>query len=128
MTSIRLDSRTRAILRSAELGFLGVMVRTCRQTPRFCGAPGIGTCLRCIPFKFLRMAGALTFAIFGFRPWRTSWLIVGTETLPFRSVVSGLRRSAGPGLRPRRTPGGDRSRPLHRAHEAHALSGHERGV
>ncbi len=28
---------TLAILRSAELGFLGVMVRTCKHTPRLCG-------------------------------------------------------------------------------------------
>ena len=42
MTSIWLVSRTRAILRSAEFGFFGVIVRTCRQTPRFWGAPGIG--------------------------------------------------------------------------------------
>ena len=34
-----LVSRTRAILRSAEFGFFGVIVRTCVQTPRFCGAP-----------------------------------------------------------------------------------------
>ena len=32
-----LDSRTRAILRNAELGFFGVMVLTCRHTPRLCG-------------------------------------------------------------------------------------------
>src|SRR5215208_7122961 len=73
--------RTRAILRSAEFGFLGVIVRTWRQTPRFCGAPGMATCLRLIPFQFLRMAGALTFLILVWRPWRTSWLIVGTKTL-----------------------------------------------
>ena len=65
MTSIWFESRTRAILRSAEFGFLGVIVRTWRQTPRFCGAPGMATCLRLIPFQFLRMAGALTFLIFG---------------------------------------------------------------
>src|SRR4051794_22169522 len=124
VTSIWFDSRTRAILRSAEFGFLGVIVRTWRQTPRFCGAPGIGTCLRFIPFQFLRMAGALTFEIFGFRPWRTSWLMVGTETLPFRFVVSDLRRSAGPGA----TPAGTGRGPSTGAHEAHAHSGHERGV
>jgi hypothetical protein len=27
------------------------------------------------------MAGALILEIFGVRPWRTSWLIVGTKTL-----------------------------------------------
>ena len=36
--------RTRAILRNAEFGFLGVMVRTTVQTPRFCGqASSAGT-------------------------------------------------------------------------------------
>ena len=81
MTSIWLVRRTRAILRSAEFGFFGVMVRTWRQTPRFCGAPGIETwrCRRL--FQFLRMAGALIFEILRLRPWRTSWLIVGTKTL-----------------------------------------------
>ena len=37
MTSNPLVSRTRATLRSAELGFLGVVVYTRVQTPRFCG-------------------------------------------------------------------------------------------
>src|SRR5688572_21312225 len=37
VTSRPLLSRTRAILRSAELGFFGVIVLTCRHTPRFCG-------------------------------------------------------------------------------------------
>src|SRR5918994_3705712 len=74
--------RTRAILRSAEFGFLGVIVRTCRQTPRFCGAPGIGTWRWRRLFQFLRIAGALILAILARRPWRTSWLIVGTKTLP----------------------------------------------
>ena len=58
---MRLDSRTRAILRSAEFGFLGVIVRTWRQTPRFCGAPGMGSWRWRRLFQFLRMAGALTF-------------------------------------------------------------------
>ena len=81
MTSIWLVSRTRAIFRSAEFGFFGVIVRTWRQTPRFCGAPGMGSwrCFRL--FQFLRMAGALIFEILRLRPCRTSWLIVGTKTL-----------------------------------------------
>ena len=37
MTSLPLERRTRVIFRKAEFGFLGVIVRTCRQTPRFCG-------------------------------------------------------------------------------------------
>src|SRR6188508_2077152 len=74
-----LVSRTRAILRSAEFGFLGVIVRTWRHTPRFCGAPGIGSwrCFRL--FQFFRIAGALIFDCLGVRPLRTSWLIVGTN-------------------------------------------------
>src|SRR6478736_7759961 len=89
VTSIWLVRRTRAILRSAEFGFFGVIVRTWRQTPRFWGAPGIDTwrCRRL--FQFLRIAGALIFEILRLRPWRTSWLIVGTKTLLLiRSVRS----------------------------------------
>src|SRR5438105_2384025 len=57
------DRRTRATFRKAELGFLGVMVLTCRQTPRFCGH-------RC-------MAGCLGLRYCCRRGLRTSWLIVG---------------------------------------------------
>src|SRR5436853_7241011 len=55
--------RTRAILRSAEFGFLGVVVETRVQTPRFCGAPA--------------SAGVFVFAFFDVRPLRMSWLTVG---------------------------------------------------
>ena len=92
MTSIWLVRRTRAILRSAEFGFLGVIVRTWRHTPRFCGAPGIGTWRWRRLFQFLRIAGALIFAILARRPWRTSWLIVGTKTL--LSCLSVLARGS----------------------------------
>jgi hypothetical protein len=37
VTSLPFDSRTRVIFRRAEFGFLGVIVRTKRHTPRFCG-------------------------------------------------------------------------------------------
>src|SRR5439155_27147968 len=63
VTSVPLDRRTRATFRRAEFGFLGVMVFTCRHTPRFCGQPcragcfGLRYCCR--------------------RALRTSWLIVG---------------------------------------------------
>src|SRR5215213_9856151 len=57
-------SRTRATLRSAEFGFFGVWVNTRTQTPRFCG-------LSC-------NAGLLVFVTTFERPFRTSWLIVGT--------------------------------------------------
>src|SRR4029450_10298442 len=89
--------RTRAIFRRAEFGFLGVIVRTCRQTPRFWGAPGIGTWRWRRLFQFLRMAGDLILEILRCRPWRTSWLIVGTKTLLLSDVPGGRepRRAAG---------------------------------
>src|SRR5215217_9303358 len=58
-----LVSRTRATLRSAEFGFLGVVVYTRVQTPRRWGEP----------FS----AGVLVFSTLSSRPLRTSWLIVG---------------------------------------------------
>src|SRR5512144_1442417 len=62
-TSIPFVRRTRATLRSAELGFFGVVVYTRVQTPRFCGAPAsAGTLLR---------KGGEDLGL------RTSWLIVG---------------------------------------------------
>src|SRR5581483_5664507 len=63
VTSIPLDSRTRATLRSAEFGFLGVMVLTTVQTPRFCGQPCMAGC-----FGLLRC---------GLRGALINWLIVG---------------------------------------------------
>src|SRR5699024_54579 len=56
-------SRTRATLRRAEFGFLGVVVYTRVHTPRRCGEP-------------LR-AGVATFVVLSCRPLRTSWLMVG---------------------------------------------------
>jgi hypothetical protein len=58
-----LVKRTRATLRNAEFGFLGVWVYTRVQTPRFCGdscSAGLAVLYR----------GAV-------RPLRTSWLNVG---------------------------------------------------
>src|SRR6188474_2591865 len=101
VTSMPLVRRTRAILRNAEFGFFGVIVRTCRQTPRFCGAPGIETCRWRRLFQFLRMAGALIFEILRLRPWRTSWLIVGTKTLLLevgQMVDRSVTDRAGPGV------------------------------
>src|SRR5262245_53612207 len=63
VTSMPLVNRTRATLRSAELGFFGVCVNTRTQTPRFCGlswSAGLFVLVR-------------TFS----RSFRTSWLIVG---------------------------------------------------
>jgi hypothetical protein len=56
-------NRTFATLRSAEFGFFGVRVITCTQTPRRCGQ--------------FTSAGDLDFTVTFFRPFRTSWLIVG---------------------------------------------------
>src|SRR5918996_5640557 len=63
VTSSPLVSRTRATLRSAEFGFLGVVVYTRMHTPRFWGH----ACIAGV-FDFLRTAS---------RPCRTSWLMVG---------------------------------------------------
>jgi hypothetical protein len=65
VTSIPLVSRTLATFLKAEFGFLGVVVYTRTQTPRFCGEP----------FN----AGVLVLLILVFRPCRTSWLMVGIE-------------------------------------------------
>src|SRR5687767_15902268 len=67
-----LVSRTRATLRSAELGFLGVVVYTRVHTPRRCGAA----------IRFLRPCpdlrpGVETFFLGFVRPLRTSWLMLG---------------------------------------------------
>src|SRR5208283_202040 len=66
-----LVSRTRATLRSAELGFFGVWVYTRVQTPRFCGQD---------------CSAGLAVLYFGaVRPLRTSWLNVGTLLQLLRS-------------------------------------------
>src|SRR3954464_11469308 len=64
--------RTRATLRSAEFGFFGVVVYTRVQTPRRWGAATFF--LRPFPdFK----PGVASFFVFGLRPLRTSWDVVG---------------------------------------------------
>src|SRR5882672_345391 len=63
MISNPLVRRTLATLRSAEFGFFGVVVYTRVHTPRRCGPP-------C-------SAGDLDFVVSAWRPWRTSWLMVG---------------------------------------------------
>ena len=73
MTSLPLLKRTRVILRRAEFGFFGVIVRTCRHTPRFCGQRS--------------STGDLENFRFGRRRLRTSWLIVGI----FRFKCAGIR-------------------------------------
>jgi hypothetical protein len=56
VTSTPLDKRTRATLRNAEFGFLGVVVNTRVHTPRRCGEP--------------LSAGVFDFEDFELRPWR----------------------------------------------------------
>src|SRR5215204_4851378 len=63
VTSTCEESFTRATLRSAEFGFLGVVVYTRVHTPRRWGEP--------------LSAGVLVFSTLSSRPLRTSWLIVG---------------------------------------------------
>src|SRR5699024_3156221 len=65
-----LESFTRATLRSAEFGFLGVVVYTRVQTPRRCGLP--------------LSAGVLVWPARALRPLRTSCWMVGT-TSPSRT-------------------------------------------
>src|SRR5712671_2100592 len=65
VTSTPVVRRTRATLRSAEFGFLGVWVKTRVQTPRRWGEP----------FS----AGVFVFSALVSRPLRTSWAIVGTR-------------------------------------------------
>src|SRR4051812_29859814 len=68
-----LVSRTRATLRRAELGFLGVVVYTRVHTPRRWGLP--------------LSAGVLVLPTLSSRPLRTSCWIVGTASPSFCVVV-----------------------------------------
>src|SRR3984957_18912311 len=67
-----LVSRTRATLRRAELGFLGVVVYTRVHTPRRWGAATFF--LRPLPdFR----PGVASFFLGAVRPFRINWLVVG---------------------------------------------------
>src|SRR5256885_11717834 len=67
-----LVSRTRATLRRAEFGFLGVVVYTRVHTPRRWGAATFF--LRPLPdFR----PGVASFFLGGVRPLRINWLVVG---------------------------------------------------
>jgi hypothetical protein len=67
VTSVLVVNLTLATFRKAELGFLGVVVKTRTQTPRRWGDP-------------LR-AGDLVFLITGWRPLRTNCWMVGKLNL-----------------------------------------------
>src|SRR3954447_10160960 len=89
VTSIWLVRRTRATLRRAEFGFLGVVVYTRVQTPRRCGAATFF--LRPLPdFK----PGVASFFVFGLRPLRTSWDVVGIRREMVAVSYKIARRSA----------------------------------
>src|SRR3954467_13233232 len=94
-------SRTRHTLRRAEFGFLGVVVYTRVHTPRRCGAATFF--LR--PLPVLR-PGVASFLVFGVRPLRTSWEVVGMRT----AETSGARAGR-TGLAIPADPGGRRPRP-----------------
>src|SRR2546423_1007086 len=82
VTSIWFVRRTRATFRSAEFGFLGVVVKTRVQTPRFCGEPP--------------SAGVFVFPFGTARPFLTSWLTVGIEAGRFSSLHAKGRRGGRP--------------------------------
>src|SRR5262245_34841056 len=95
-----LVSRTRATLRKAEFGFLGVVVYTRVHTPRRCGAP--------------LSAGVLPLAGFDSRPLRTNCWMVGTNGpfLDVQRLVAERESATGPRVnatRPRREPQTPRS-------------------
>src|SRR5205807_5557465 len=105
-TSMPLVSRTRATLRSAELGFFGVIVYTRVHTPRRCGAAT--RFLR--PLPDLR-PGVASFFFSALRPLRASWFVVGMRRSRLaaraphaaqRCAVCATRRSRG---RRARAPG-----------------------
>src|SRR2546425_13117982 len=78
--------RTRATLRSAELGFLGVVVYTRVHTPRRCGAATFF--LRPLPdFR----PGVASFFDLALRPLRISWEVVGMRA---RRVAAAFPRQA----------------------------------
>src|SRR5882724_10202858 len=66
---------TRATLRSAEFGFLGVVVYTRVHTPRRCGLP--------------LSAAVLVLVTLSWRPFRTSCWIVGMDRLSLRLLSTG---------------------------------------
>src|SRR3954447_10289919 len=99
VTSIVLVRRTRATLRSAEFGFFGVVVYTRVHTPRRWGAAT----------RFLRplpdfRPGVASFFVFGLRPLRTSWEVVGIRRRSLATVTcrAGCARAPGRSASPRR--------------------------
>src|SRR5213083_1598319 len=86
VTSMPPEIRTRATLRSAEFGFLGVVVYTRVQTPRRWGAATFF--LRPLPdFR----PGVVTFLLGDLRPLRISWLVVGMRRVMVAAGSGSLR-------------------------------------
>lgn len=86
VTSMPLESRTRAIFRKAEFGFFGVVVVTLMHTPRLNGLPLSNVVLfRFNGFNTVCKAGVLDFHFDVFRGFRISWLSVGMEKKLTRS-------------------------------------------
>src|SRR3954468_3350270 len=95
VTSMPLVRRTRATLRSAEFGFLGVVVYTRVHTPRRWGAATFF--LRPLPdFR----PGVESFFGLGLRPLRMSWLVVGMRRrmLAGKTALAPGRSGGGNGL------------------------------
>src|SRR5436190_23782862 len=109
------EMRTRATLRSAEFGFLGVVVYTRVQTPRRWGAATFF--LRPLPdFR----PGVASFLVFGWRPLRISCEVVGMRASMLavagvqpRTLSRPARPRAPPWERAPRAPG--RARPARRS-------------
>src|ERR1700748_3615042 len=92
--------RTRATLRSAELGFLGVVVYTRVHPPRRCGAATFF--LR--PLPDLR-PGVASFFLGAWRPLRINWLVVGMRPRRAEGARGKMgRRRLGRRPRPRGLP------------------------
>src|SRR3954471_19264314 len=91
VTSMPPEMRTRATLRSAEFGFLGVVVYTRVQTPRRCGAATFF--LRPLPdFR----PGVASFLVFGWRPLRISCEVVGMRPGMLAAVACSAFEARGP--------------------------------
>src|SRR5213083_202668 len=94
VTSMPPEIRTRATLRSAEFGFLGVVVYTRVQTPRRWGAATFF--LRPLPdFR----PGVASFLVFGCRPLRISCEVVG-----MRASMLAVAGGPAPDAQPAGTP------------------------
>src|SRR5699024_10207669 len=87
VTSILFDKRTRAYLRKAELGFLGVNVPTRVHTPHFCGE--LTLVKRFLNVLYPRFnAGESDVCGLFFLPFLINLLIVGICIPPFLFYVS----------------------------------------